>query len=74
MLDENEVSGDIKIAVSEEAVSGGVNPLALRAGDRFSLNSALLAAMMASDNTSAYAVAEFIGGQSEGWGFGRRGG
>lgn len=62
-LDENEVSWDVEIAVSSEAVSGGVNPLEMRSGDRLSLQAALYAAMMASDNTSAYAVAEFIGGR-----------
>ena len=65
-LDKNEMSWEVEITVSPEAVSGGVNPLAMRAGDRLSLESALLAAMMASDNTSAYAVAEFIGGKMQG--------
>ena len=62
-LDENEVSRDVEIAVSSEAVSGSVNPLKMRTGDRLSLKAALFAAMMGSNNTSAYAVAEFIGGR-----------
>ena len=62
-LYENEVSWDVEIAVSFEAVSGSVNPLKMRTGDRLSLQAALFAVMTGSDNTSAYAVAEFIGGR-----------
>jgi D-alanyl-D-alanine carboxypeptidase (penicillin-binding protein 5/6) len=60
-LDENKATDEVEIAVSAEAVSGGVNPLKFEEGDCLSLRSAMLAAMMASDNTSAYAIAEFVG-------------
>ena len=64
-LDENEVSWDVEIAVSSEAVSGSVNPLEMRTGARLSLQAALFATMMGSDNTSDYAVAELIGGRMQ---------
>jgi len=47
--------------VEEEALRGGANPLGLQPGDRISLRSALLAAMMASDNSSASVIARYIG-------------
>ncbi|MBP83712.1 MAG: hypothetical protein CMO61_07680 [Verrucomicrobiales bacterium] len=60
-LDENKATDEVEIVVSGEAVSGGVNPFKFKEGDRLSFRSAMLAAMMASDNTSAYAIAEFVG-------------
>ncbi|HQW28495.1 MAG: D-alanyl-D-alanine carboxypeptidase [Verrucomicrobiales bacterium] len=51
------------VTVIGEAVSGGANPLNLKVGDRLPLESGLYAAMMASDNTSAYAIAAAIGQQ-----------
>jgi len=50
-----------KMAVTSQAVAGGANPLALKVGDFVSLESAVYAAMMASDNTSASIIAEHIG-------------
>ncbi len=47
--------------VPPEALRGGANPLGLRAGDRLSYETGLYAAMMASDNTSAHAMAETAG-------------
>jgi D-alanyl-D-alanine carboxypeptidase (penicillin-binding protein 5/6) len=47
--------------VPPEALRGGANPLGLRAGDRLSYETGLYAAMMASDNTSAHAMAEAAG-------------
>ncbi len=49
------------IPVSKEAVSGGVNSLAVKEGDLLPIETALFAAMMASDNTSASALAEAFG-------------
>ena len=60
-LDENKATDEVEILVSAEAVSGGVNLLKFEEGDRLSLHSAMLAAMMVSDNISAYAIAEFVG-------------
>ena len=53
----------IMMPVSKSAVSGGVNPLKLQLGDSLSIESALFAAMMASDNTSAYVLAEYVGSE-----------
>ncbi len=50
-----------EISVPEAALRGGANPLALQAGDEVPLDTALYAAMMASDNTSTYAMAESLG-------------
>jgi len=47
--------------VPAAAIRGGANPLGLKAGDELTLEAALFAAMMASDNTSAHALAEAIG-------------
>lgn len=47
--------------VPSAAIRGGANPLVLKAGDELTLETALYAAMMASDNTSAHALAEAIG-------------
>ena len=60
-----ERGGDIgqPVTVIREAVSGGANPLNLKVGDSLPLESGLYAAMMASDNTSAYAVAAAMGQQ-----------
>lgn len=49
------------VTVTDESISGGANPLTLKAGDRLPLETALFAAMMASDNTSASALAEHFG-------------
>ncbi|MEM9281662.1 MAG: serine hydrolase [Verrucomicrobiota bacterium] len=49
--------------VGEDAISGGVNPLNLREGDQISVRDAMFASMMASDNTSAYVLAEAIGSE-----------
>ena len=51
------------VTIIPEAVSGGVNPLKLEVGDRLVLADAIRAAMMASDNTSAYALAAALGSQ-----------
>jgi len=51
------------VAIIPEAVSGGVNPLKLEVGDRLVLADAIRAAMMASDNASAYALAAALGSQ-----------
>ncbi len=50
-----------QIPVSKEAISDGANPLAVRLGDLLPLETAIFAAMMASDNTSASAMAEAFG-------------
>ena len=62
-VSENGAELSVLIPVSKSAVSGGVNPLNLQSGDSMSMESALFAAMMASDNTSAYAMAEYVGAQ-----------
>jgi len=49
------------VPIPAKALSGGANPLGLRAGDSVPLEAAFFAAMMASDNTSTYAFAEWIG-------------
>jgi D-alanyl-D-alanine carboxypeptidase (penicillin-binding protein 5/6) len=51
------------VTIIPEAVAGGVNPLKLRAGDQLTFSAALRAAMMASDNTAAYALAAALGSQ-----------
>ena len=60
-----ETGGDIRqsVPVISEAVAGGANPLNLKAGDSLPLESGLYAAMMASDNTSSYAIAAAMGQQ-----------
>lgn len=50
-----------QIPVTKDAISGGANPLAVKEGDQLPLETALFAAMMASDNTSASAMAEAFG-------------
>ena len=58
--------------VPSAAIRGGANPLGLKAGDELTLETGLFAAVMASDNTSAHAFAEAIGGQmSQGTGVGK---
>jgi D-alanyl-D-alanine carboxypeptidase len=47
--------------VPADAIRGGANPLGLKPGDEMTLETALYAAMMASDNTSAHALAEVLG-------------
>lgn len=47
--------------VSSTAMAGGANPLGLQKGDLLPLDSAIAAAMMASDNSSALVIAESIG-------------
>lgn len=47
--------------VTATAMAGGANPLGLQKGDLLPLDSALAAAMMASDNSSALVIAESIG-------------
>ncbi len=56
---------DLDIAVPAAAVKGGANPLALKAGDRITLETALTSAMMASDNTATHAMAEALGKQMD---------
>lgn len=53
------------VVVPREALRGGANPLGLREGDDVPVDTALYAAMMASDNTSTYALAEAIGRRME---------
>jgi D-alanyl-D-alanine carboxypeptidase (penicillin-binding protein 5/6) len=62
-----ESRGDLNqiVTITPEAVSGGVNPLKLRAGDQLTLATAIRAAMMASDNTCAYALAVALGSQMQ---------
>lgn len=62
-IDESGVDLSQSVTILPEAVGGGVNPLKLRAGDQLTLLAAIHAAMMASDNTSAYALAAALGGQ-----------
>lgn len=59
--------GDLNqtVTIIPEAVSGGVNPLKLRTGDQLTLAAAIRAAMMASDNTCAYALAAALGSQMQ---------
>ncbi len=52
---------DRLVRVPAEALRGGANPLGLRTGDELSYETGLFAAMMASDNTSAHAMAEAAG-------------
>lgn len=47
--------------VTSTAMASGANPLGLQKGDLLPLDSALAAAMMASDNSSALVIAESIG-------------
>ncbi len=63
----DESGGDLgQIAtIHSEAVAGGVNPLKLRPGDQLTLSAAIHAGMMASDNTSAYALAATLGEQMQ---------
>ena len=63
----DESGGDLgQIAtIHSEALAGGVNPLKLRPGDQLTLSAAIHAAMMASDNTSAYALAATLGEQMQ---------
>jgi serine-type D-Ala-D-Ala carboxypeptidase (penicillin-binding protein 5/6) len=60
-----EHGGDLNqtVTIIPEAVSGGVNPLNLKIGDQLILADAIRASMMASDNTSAYALAAALGSQ-----------
>tara|TARA_R110000850_G_scaffold275678_2_gene415355 strand:+ start:5695 stop:6618 length:924 start_codon:yes stop_codon:yes gene_type:complete len=60
-MDGEEVESTELMPVTSDAVSAGVNPLHLLPGDMISIESALWASMMASDNTSAYVLAEYIG-------------
>ncbi|MEX2580672.1 MAG: serine hydrolase [Verrucomicrobiales bacterium] len=64
-LKESEGDAGELMSVSADAVSSGVNPLTLAPGDAVSLESAIFASMMASDNTSAYVLAEHIGRRLE---------
>jgi D-alanyl-D-alanine carboxypeptidase (penicillin-binding protein 5/6) len=51
--------------VTEDALTGGSNPLKLRSGDKISFQEGLFAAMMASDNSSIYALAAEAGVQMQ---------
>jgi len=62
-IEESGADPDQFISVIPEAVSGGVNPLKLRVGDQLTVRAAIHTAMMASDNTSAYALAAALGSQ-----------
>ena len=62
-LDEQGGDANQSVTIVPEAVSGGGNPLKLEVGDRLVLADAIRAAMMASDNTSAYALAAALGSQ-----------
>jgi len=62
-LDEDGGEPSEIVTIIPEAVSGGVNPLKLKPGDQLTLADAIRAAMMASDNTSAYALAAALGRQ-----------
>lgn len=64
-LEESDGDSGQLVPVTTEAVSGGANPLNLKAGDKLPLDAGLYAAMMASDNTSAYAIAAAIGQQMQ---------
>lgn len=64
--EEKGVALSTSVTVPTAALSGGANPLGLQAGDEVSLETAFFAAMMASDNTSTHAFAEWIGRQMEG--------
>ncbi|MDF1811717.1 MAG: serine hydrolase [Verrucomicrobiales bacterium] len=52
------------ITVPPGALVGGANPLSLAAGDKLSVIDALHAAILGSDNVSAYSLAEHFGGVS----------
>lgn len=56
-------NSDERITIFEDTISGGGNPLRLQVGDQLSIAGALRAAMMASDNTSAFALAAALGRQ-----------
>ena len=60
-LDETGSDPASLVSVPAEALRGGANPLGLRVNDELSIETGLFAAMMASDNTSTYAVADAIG-------------
>lgn len=51
--------------VTEDALTGGSNPLKLRSGDQISFREGLYAAMMASDNSSIYTLAAEVGVQMQ---------
>lgn len=58
---ENNADLSATMNVTPTAMAGGANPLGLQKGDLLPLESALAAAMMASDNSSALVIAESIG-------------
>lgn len=62
-MDEQGSEPEQLIAVIPEAMSAGGNPLKLRVGDQLTLRAAIHAAMMASDNISAFALAAALGRQ-----------
>ncbi len=49
------------MTVSTTALKGGANQMGLQAGDQVAVETALYAAMMASDNASAAVLAEYVG-------------
>lgn len=51
------------VVPSSAAMTGGVNPLGMRPGDRIAVRDAMYAAMMASDNLSAETLADYFGWQ-----------
>ncbi len=55
------IAEEWKMKVPEAAMTDGANPLSLLKGDELSLDTALYAALMASDNRSALVIAESVG-------------
>lgn len=54
------------LTIPKAALRGGANPMQLSAGDLLTIDTALYAAMMASDNVSIYALAEQFGKEMPG--------
>ena len=65
-LDAN--GGDLEqlMPVSERSAGLGASAMTLKAGDSLPVRSGIFAAMMASDNVSAYTMAEFVGSMMAG--------
>jgi D-alanyl-D-alanine carboxypeptidase (penicillin-binding protein 5/6) len=62
-MDQTRTSAATQVAIPQSAFAyGGANPLGLQPGDTMTIRDLLYAALMNSDNISAFALAEFVGG------------
>ncbi len=64
-LNTSQGGADQLALVTEDALTGGSNPLKLRSGDRISFREGLYAAMMPCDNSSIYTLAAEVGVQMQ---------